>query len=170
MGDIKGLSYVQNEIDCPNELFHISNIAIAMSYFAVGFVGSFISTPLNVYLISELNAEPSMQNTIGILQSLPWSLKLVFGFLSDALPLGGMHRKPYLTIGALVYSASFMVYSILEFHNVVFLAVCVFIGTLGLIQLDVMADTMCVERSRFEPEESKVRRIQAHFHPVFRNK
>ena len=32
---------------------------------------------------------------------------------------------------------------------------CLFFGTLGLIQLDVMADTMVVERSKFEPDENK---------------
>ena len=37
----------------------------------------------------------------------------------------------------------------------VFLAICLFFGTLGLIQLDVMADTMVVERSKFEPDENK---------------
>jgi hypothetical protein len=42
-------------------------------------------------------------------------------------------------------------------HDVIVLALCVFCGTLGQIQIDVTADTMCVERSRFEPEDMKVR-------------
>ena len=36
----------------PCDVFHSHNRAIAMSYFSVGFVSSFISTPLNVYLVS----------------------------------------------------------------------------------------------------------------------
>jgi hypothetical protein len=35
------------------------------------------------------------------------------------------------------------------------LAACIFAGTLGLVQLDVMADTLCVERSKFEPDDIK---------------
>lgn len=125
--------------DEPCNLYRIENRAIAMSYFAVGLVESILSTPLNVYLVETLNSEPRMQSTISILQSLPWSLKLAFGFLSDACPIYGMRRKPYLTIGALVYSGAFVLYSLSAVDNVIFLAVCIFIGTLGLIQLDVMA-------------------------------
>lgn len=103
---------------------------------------SFVSTPLNVYMVEVLDAEPKMQTTMNILQTLPWSLKLIFGFLSDAVPILGMHRKPYLALGALVYSASFLTYAILGIENVMFLAICIFMGTLGLITMDVMCDTM----------------------------
>ena len=143
------------EAGVPYDIYHISNIAIVMAYFSIGVVQSFLSTPLNIYLVEVLNAEPQMQNTIGILQTLPWSMKLVFGFISDAVPIYGMNRKPYLAIGSLLYSFSFMAYSLVGKHDVTFLSVCTFLGTLGLIQMDVMADTMCVQRSKFEPEETK---------------
>lgn len=139
----------------PCNLKKKENIAIVLAYFAIGIVSSFISTPLNVYMVEVLNAEPQMQSTIGILQSLPWSLKLIFGFLSDSCPINGMHRKPYLTFGALIYSAAFIFYAVTPINNVVVLAICIFCGTIGLIQVDVMADTMCVERSKFEPDETK---------------
>jgi hypothetical protein len=139
----------------PYDIYRKENWAIVMAYFSVGLVGSFLSTPLNVYLVEHLNAEPQMQNTISILQTLPWSLKLVFGFISDAFPIFGMHRKPYLTFGALLYSSAYISYALIGSHNVVFLSACIFLGTVGLIQVDVMADTMCVQRSKFEPEEIK---------------
>ena len=63
------------------------------------------------------------------------------------------HRKPYLTIGALVFSAAFLSYALSSIDHIVWLAVCVFVGTMGLICMDVMADTMCVERAKFESEE-----------------
>ena len=124
-----------------------------------------------------LNAEPPAQNTIAILQSLPWTFKLIFGFLSDAVPINGMHRKPYLTIGALLYSTAFILFSLVGKDSIIYLSLSIFFGTLGrqymelnqvyvqsnvcifgcvgLIQMDVMADTMCVERSKFEEEETK---------------
>ena len=88
----------------------------------------------------------------GILQTLPWSLKLVFGFVSDAYPIGGAHRKPYLTFGALLYSLSFIYYGLSNVSDIVLLACCICVGTIGLIQMDVMTDTMLVERSKFEKE------------------
>lgn len=144
----------------PNDLFHKDNFAIAASYFSVGFVGAFMATPLNIYLVEVLNAEPGQQNTISILQSLPWSLKLLFGFLSDTCPIRGMHRKPYLSMGALIYSSSSILYAVTDFDNILFLAATLFISTLGLICFDVMADTMCVERSKFE-ESSQRGQMQA---------
>ena len=75
--------------DEPCNLFSSANFALVCAYFSVGFVGSLLRTPLNVYLVHTLSAEPEMQNTIGILQTLPWSYKLLFGFVSDAVPIYG---------------------------------------------------------------------------------
>ena len=113
----------------PCDLHDRNNIAIALSYFSVGFAQSFMSTPLNIYLIEILNAEPAMQNTINILCTLPWSFKLFYGFLSDACPLYGMHRKPYLTLGLVIYSISSMAYAILQINHTITLALSLFIGT-----------------------------------------
>ena len=136
----------------PCDISRIENIAIPMSYFSIGFAST---TPLNIYLVKILNAEPPIQSTINILRTLPWSLKLTFGFISDAFPIGGAHRKPYLTAGAVLYSFAFIFYAFLQDHNVMFLAGCMFIGTIGLIQMDVMTDTMVVERSKFEKESER---------------
>jgi hypothetical protein len=147
-----------------NQVFLPSNIAIAMvrmqqlclycpilsffpfsqSYFSVGFTNSFILTPLSIYLVKTLDAEPQMQTTIAILSTLPWSLKLVFGFLSDLVPIFGLHRKPYLTLGAIIYSLASFYYAHSEVDEVIFLAICIFVSTLGMIMLDVMADTMVI--------------------------
>jgi hypothetical protein len=45
----------------PYNLMHRENFAIAMSYFTVGFSMSFLQTPLNIYLVNTLNAEPDIQ-------------------------------------------------------------------------------------------------------------
>jgi len=155
----------EHKTDKRCDIFSKSNMAITMSYLTVGLVMSFIQTPLNVYMVKVLNAEPSLQNTIGILQTLPWSLKLVFGFLSDSVPIYGMQRKPYLAIGTVLYSFAFIAYAISGVDSVTFLALCIFVGTLGLIMVDVMADTMCVQRSRFEKEDQRGQ-MQASFYSV----
>eukprot|EP01038_Epipyxis_sp_PR26KG_P012294 gene12294-16485_t len=165
MTDYKRINDHNDQHYDPCDIYRKENMAILMSYLAVGVVSSFISTPLNVYLVETLEAEPQMQNTIAILQTLPWSLKLVFGFLSDAVPIYGMHRKPYLTMGCLLYSAAFIVYALVRSDNIAWLSFCTFTGTLGLIELDVMADTMCVQRSKFEPEDRKGQ-MQSSFYSI----
>ena len=75
--------------------------------------------------------------------------------MSDAVPLFGMHRKPYLVMGMLLYSTSYLWYGLSGIDDYRFLCLCVFLATIGLIQMDVMADTMVVERSQFEPDGQK---------------
>jgi hypothetical protein len=64
-------------------MFHSKLIGMPLSYFFIGVATSFINTPLTVYMVNELGAEPQIQNTIGVLTTLPWSFKLLYGFLSD---------------------------------------------------------------------------------------
>jgi len=116
---------------------------------------SILVTPLNVYLVQVLDAAPDMQSTMSIILQVPWALKLVFGFMSDALPVAGSHRKPYLCMGALLYSSMFMLYALAGVDDIRLLAICIFFATLGLIQMDVMADTMVVERSKFEDNSQR---------------
>ena len=42
-------------------LYSRSNVAIVASYLCVGFTASFIATPLSVYLVKELGAQPEEQ-------------------------------------------------------------------------------------------------------------
>jgi len=49
-----------------------------------------------------------------------------------------MHRKPYLTIGSLVYSAAYLIYGIYAAqakHDLVLLCACTFFGAVGLVRI-----------------------------------
>ena len=48
-------------------------------------------------------ASPAQQSILMTLAALPWSFKLVYGFISDNFPIRGMRRKPYFVMGWLVY-------------------------------------------------------------------
>lgn len=139
----------------PYHFLHTRNLGIGISYFTIGLVTGFISTPLSIYLIQGLNASPEIQNIIFILQTFPWALKIFFGFISDSFPILGMHRIPYLVLGACFYSLSFISYGVIRQDNIVLLSGCIFLGTSGLILMDVIVDTLCVERSRFEPNHRR---------------
>ena len=59
-------------------------------------------------MVQTLNAQPSQQNTLVVLMAIPWSFKLVYGFLSDVCPIGGLRRKPYLVAGHLLSSLCYL--------------------------------------------------------------
>jgi len=136
-------------------LYSPANAAIVASYLCVGFTASFLATPLSVYMVSELGAQPEEQNTIAILMSVPWSFKLVYGFLSDTYRLFGYRRKSYLLAGYMLYACSMLKLASIGAPDIIELASYLFVGTIGVIMADVSADTMVVERSKYEPEHKR---------------
>ena len=71
-----------------------ANLAILSSYFCVGFGMSFIGTPLTYYCIDELYASAEQQNVVSVVMSLPWSFKVLYGFLSDGVPIRLVLKHP----------------------------------------------------------------------------
>ena len=136
-------------------LLSLSSVGLPLSYFFIGISTSFITTPLSVYMVTELGAEPQAQNTIGVLTTLPWSFKLACGFISDVLPLCGSRRRSYMAIGALVFATSYLLLAWLGAPSLGELSVLLFLATVGAIMVDVMADTLVVERAAYEPEASR---------------
>ena len=68
-----------------------------------------ISLPSLLSLLA--GAQPEEQNTINVLMTIPWSFKLLYGFLSDTYKLFGYRRKSYLLLGYIMYAASMSVLS-----------------------------------------------------------
>jgi hypothetical protein len=64
------------------------------------------------------------------------------GCVSDLYPICGMHRKPYLILGSLIYSIPFLLYALTTDDDAILLAICLLVSTIGIIMMDVMADTM----------------------------
>ncbi|GMH48104.1 hypothetical protein TrRE_jg11835 [Triparma retinervis] len=106
-------------------------------------------------MVKELGAQPEEQNTISVLMTIPWSFKLLYGFLSDTYKLFGYRRKSYLLLGYIIYAMSMSMLSFIGLPDILQLAVCLFTGTVGIIMADVSADTIIVERSKYEPEHKK---------------
>ena len=74
----------------------------------------FLTKPLLIWCLS---FSVFSQNVLHI-KSI-FSFDITSGFVSDVFPIYGMRRKPYLTIGALVYSSAFMLYALAAVDNVV---------------------------------------------------
>ena len=74
-------------------------------YLMVGIVQGLIYPLINVYPL-DLGATEAQQTTLMSLTSLPSCFKIVFGFLSDNLPIMGYRRKPYMVIGWMLSSLS----------------------------------------------------------------
>ncbi|CAM9718285.1 unnamed protein product [Ectocarpus sp. 6 AP-2014] len=87
--------------------------------------------------------------------TVPWSFKLIYGFVSDVCPIRGLRRKPYLAFGYLLSSFCYLVLALTAEVTIQSLSGLLFLATMGQIMGDVMADTLVVERARGEAEECR---------------
>eukprot|EP00418_Pyrodinium_bahamense_P007509 CAMPEP_0179025706 /NCGR_PEP_ID=MMETSP0796-20121207/8129_1 /TAXON_ID=73915 /ORGANISM="Pyrodinium bahamense, Strain pbaha01" /LENGTH=601 /DNA_ID=CAMNT_0020721747 /DNA_START=71 /DNA_END=1877 /DNA_ORIENTATION=+ len=125
-------------------------LAYLVIYFVQGALG-LARLAITFRLKDDLHLPPAEVAALMGIINLPWVLKPLYGFLSDAVPILGSHRRSYLVLaglmgsGAWAYLASGAVApaSIIAGATVASLAVAV---------ADVVADSIVVERTRAAEE------------------
>jgi MFS family permease len=133
----------------------LPNLAIFMSYFCIGVALQLLRTPLIVYFIADLGATPAEVNVLFTVMAVPWCFKVIYGFLSDCLPISGLRRKPYFMSGWLIYIVANLLLMINPFPSIQMCILLVFIQTAGYMLADVMTDALIVERSRYETQDER---------------
>ena len=130
--------------------------AIPIFYFLLGFLQSYPRVALREFMMQTLHASPALQQIMtGVIMLLPWQFKVLYGFLSDAFPINGQHRKPYMLFGLCLYSICWIGLGLSSATSPTIGGSCffLFMGTFGLIFTDVMADTLVVERMKAERDQ-----------------
>lgn len=86
---------------------------------------------------------------LGLLAALPtisWSIKPIYGFLTDMVPIGGYRRRPYLHIMPLITMLSWLY--IWKFaDSFITFAIPLMIANIGLGFTDVICDGLVVQQS-----------------------
>ena len=86
---------------------------------------------------------------------IPWTIKLLYGIVSDNFPICGSHRRSYLVIGSLLQMTSMTLLSINcipEYdRGYMFAAVCLTFGSLAIAMMDVILDSLMVIQARKHP-------------------
>lgn len=75
---------------------------------------------------------------------LPWSIKIIYGFLSDNVPIFGSRRRSYLYIGAImqIFSMSLMAANMILTAELA--AAMMFISNVSVAMSDVVLDSLMV--------------------------
>ena len=81
------------------DIFHPSRLGYLAQYFAVGFMSSGLPATIYGFFIGYLNVPAYVYATAGVITSIPWSFKFLFGMINDCFPILGRRRKPYMCIG-----------------------------------------------------------------------
>lgn len=132
--------------------FGLSNSAFMTSYFNVGIAMYFLNTPVSYYLITTLGISATQYSAYRALIGIPWSLKFIFGMISDGLPILRYRRKSWFLIGWTGFLIINFVLAGMGAPSVNVTIGLMFIMTCFYLLADVCTDTMAVERSRFEVE------------------
>lgn len=78
---------------------------------------------------------------------LPWSIKPLYGLLSDFLPLFGSRRKSYLILSSILAAGGFLAVGLLG-PSLGILKACLFSAAVGLAFTDVLSDAVMVEKGQ----------------------
>eukprot|EP00164_Ancoracysta_twista_P004565 GFYU01006160.1.p1 GENE.GFYU01006160.1~~GFYU01006160.1.p1 ORF type:complete len:474 (-),score=110.91 GFYU01006160.1:77-1498(-) len=104
------------------------------------------------FLKHDLKSSPAdIQNVQGS-QTVPWTIKPIYGILSDFVPIAGYRRKPYLMFSGLIGVVAWLLMGtvIVDYGGVLG---GVMLASFSLAIGDVIADSLVVERTIDTPQE-----------------
>lgn len=95
---------------------------------------------------------------LGSLGIIPWSIKPLYGLLSDRLPLRGLRRKPYLFLAGLLGATGY--FSLATWvEGFAGAAAALLVSAAGFALADVIVDGIVAERSRTQKEAGRLQSI-----------
>nr|XP_018685241.1 PREDICTED: probable folate-biopterin transporter 4 isoform X1 [Musa acuminata subsp. malaccensis] len=127
---------------------------VTLVYFTQGF-RSFVWTAVSYQMKDILKLSPSASQFVVSVAHSPWSIKPIYGILSDCIPISGRRRLPYLVISTIL---SLFPWLILGLANSLrssrdSLTAFLTLQNLGSAMADVVVDAMIAEAVRSELAE-----------------
>jgi folate/biopterin transporter len=94
-----------------------------------------------------------MQIYSGVVQ-LPWSIKPVFGLISDVFPIGGFKKRPYMLLTSIFGVASMLAIGMLPqgFLSINSIVVCMVVCTTQYSVCDLLSEAAYAERIQDNPK------------------
>jgi MFS family permease len=124
-------------------------VCYSIEYFNTGFrqilVLAYLYRFKNFYALS-----PSQVTQYTALLSLPWTPKLVYGFITDSFPIFGSRKKSYLILAGLLQFGS-LVFISFPLNNVGLFVAMIWISEFCGALMDVVVDGLMVIQQRKDP-------------------
>jgi len=125
----------------------------ASQHIMKGFAAAFLG-PCTQYLYANYKVKGPQMQIFGGVTQLPWAMKPVIGLISDALPIAGYHKSPYIVIvsvmGALACAAVGAVPQ--EHLSTEKLVLCLFLMQLQFSTCDLLTEAKYAEKMQSKPE------------------
>lgn len=135
----------------------LTTLLIPFVYFIAG-ATSLAGVAMTFFFKDDIHLSIAQVQILGSIAIIPWSIKPLYGILSDRLPLWKLRRKPYLFLAGLAGSAGYllMATTVTGFPGAAFASM---LSALGFALADVIVDGIVVERSRNQTEAGKLQTI-----------
>ena len=119
-----------------------------------GFVNEFIAPCISYLYGSYKVPGPQMQIYRGVTQ-LPWAMKPMLGLLSDAVPIFGYNKSPYILVVAVCGAAAMVCIGSLpkDRLTITSLVLCIFLIQLQLSTTDLLTEAKYAEKMQTKPKE-----------------
>lgn len=126
------------------------SLFFALAYFAQGFTdlsSGLANLPLQHLLKERMGLSATEAGFFWAVVGLGWTLKPLYGFVSDLFPFVGYHRKSYLMLMATLGCMGWLSLFLLPAQYRVLLTLCTLCAT-ALAFCDVMTDALMVDAGR----------------------
>jgi Na+/melibiose symporter-like transporter len=129
------------------------SMVVAQYGFNQGIGNKLVQTAQNYYLLEGLGLSSERAGLIQAAAVIPWQLKSLFGLISDAFPIAGYRRAPYIIFGGAAGTVASLLLALLPVRQMtVPLTAALFIlYNVNVAMSDVMIDATIAERSREQP-------------------
>lgn len=124
-------------------------------YLGMGFLFQFPAIAMRFWMIDDMKIAPARMAAIMGVAAIPWCLKPLYGFMSDAFPICGEHRRPYIFIGCVGSALSWWVMPWTSFSPLV-ATVFMFTASLSICIADVVVDSILVTIARDETDKGSI--------------
>ncbi|GLT85221.1 hypothetical protein SLE2022_034170 [Rubroshorea leprosula] len=116
-----------------------------------GLGGALTQVGTEYYMKDVQQAQPSEAQIYSGITMIPWIIKLLWGILTDVLPLFGYRRRPYFILAGLLGVVSMLLISLHEKLHIAFALVALTAGGTGVAIADVTVDACVAENSISHP-------------------
>ncbi|MDP6575153.1 MAG: folate/biopterin family MFS transporter [Candidatus Peribacteraceae bacterium] len=135
----------------------LTTILIPFVYFIAG-ATSLAGVATTFYYKQDLQLTIVQVQILASIAIIPWSIKPIYGFLSDRQPIFKLRRKPYLFLAGLFGSAGYLSLAtwVTSFNGALF---SILLSGLGFALADVIVDGIVAERSKSQKAAGKLQSI-----------
>jgi folate/biopterin transporter len=124
--------------------------AILLVYFVQGILG-LARLATSFFLKDDIGLSPAEVGALTGIATLPWTVKPLFGFISDGFPILGYRRRPYLVLSGFLGAAAWLALATVVQTGWAAIA-AITLGSLSVAISDVIVDSLVVERARQESQ------------------